>query len=80
MSRFSKLLLALLPACSTASQIYYQHDPTADLHKTWSAVYRDWLPATGYALRDTPPFEVYVDDPRDVPPERLRTDLYLPVS
>ena len=54
--------------------------PYQDLHKTWSAVYRDWLPATGYALRDTPPFEVYVDDPRDVPPERLRTDLYLPVS
>jgi predicted transcriptional regulator YdeE len=31
--------------------------PYAGLHAVWSAIYREWLPATGYALRDVPPFK-----------------------
>ena len=36
MSWFSKLLVMVLPACKTASQISYRHDPTAELHKSWN--------------------------------------------
>jgi len=54
--------------------------PYSELHVTWTAIYRDWLPATGYALRDVPPFELYVDNPSTTPPERLRTDLYVPLQ
>jgi AraC family transcriptional regulator len=54
--------------------------PYSGLHEAWTAIYRDWLPATGYALRDVPPFELYVDDPSTTPPEQLRTDIYLPLQ
>jgi len=50
------------------------------LHRVWNAVYRDWLPATGYALRDTPSFEHYVNDPRMPLGDEWRTDLYLPLQ
>ncbi|QNK65633.1 GyrI-like domain-containing protein [Variovorax sp. PAMC26660] len=50
------------------------------LHRVWNAVYRDWLPATGYALRDTPSFEHYVNDPREPLGNEWRTDLYLPLQ
>lgn len=49
------------------------------LHVPWREIYRDWLPATGYALRDATPFELYVDDGRITPPERLRTECWLPI-
>jgi len=54
--------------------------PYDGLHRTWKAIYRQWLPATGYALRDVPGFDLYVDDARSTPPEQLRTDLYLPLQ
>ena len=54
--------------------------PYTELHRTWSAIYAQWLPATGYALRDTPPFEHYVNDPREVPPEQCRTDIHMPLQ
>jgi AraC family transcriptional regulator len=54
--------------------------PYSGLHDTWAEIYRDWLPATGYALRDVAPFEHYVNDASSTPPEQLRTDIYLPLA
>jgi AraC family transcriptional regulator len=50
------------------------------LHLTWTAIYRDWLPATGYALRDAPPFEHYLTDPLTTAPKKLRADIYIPLQ
>ena len=38
------------------------------------------LQSTGFALRDTPPFEHDVNDPQHTPPEQLRTDIYVPLQ
>jgi AraC family transcriptional regulator len=54
--------------------------PYSALHESWTFVYRDWLPATGYPLRDVPPFELYVTNPETTPPAQSRTDLYLPLE
>lgn len=50
------------------------------LHTVWKAIYRHWLPATGYATRDVPGFDLYLDDPRSTPEAALRTHLYLPLQ
>lgn len=54
--------------------------PYSGLHSQWKAIYRHWLPATGYRLRDVPGFESYLNDPRVTPPALLRTELYLPLE
>jgi AraC family transcriptional regulator len=50
------------------------------LHTVWTAIYRDWLPATGYVLRDAPCFIHYANDPREPLGDGWRTHLYLPLQ
>jgi len=41
----------------------------------------EWLPNSGYELRDAPCFEVYRNrDPRRTKPENLRTEIYIPLQ
>jgi AraC family transcriptional regulator len=54
--------------------------PYDTLWQTWQAIYRDWLPTSGYELRDAIPFEDYVDDPSQIAAEELRTDIYVPIQ
>lgn len=54
--------------------------PYDTLWQTWQAAYRDWLPRSGETLRNTVPFEDYVDDPSQVAPEKLRTDICIPIQ
>lgn len=39
----------------------------------------DWLPGSGYELRDEWPFRHFHDDPEQTPEAMLRADIYLPV-
>ena len=54
--------------------------PYENLWQTWQAIDRDWLPTSGEELRDAIPFEDYIDDPSEVDPNELRTDIYLPIK
>ncbi|SCX70990.1 GyrI-like domain-containing protein [Variovorax sp. EL159] len=60
--------------------VFTHTGPYTGLHTMWKAIYRHWLPATGYATRDVPGFDLYLDDPRNTPEARLRTHLYLPLQ
>jgi AraC family transcriptional regulator len=60
--------------------IFRHVGPYDTLWQTWQAIYRDWLPASGQELRDAVPFEDYVDDPSQVAPEQLQTDIYIPIK
>ncbi len=49
------------------------------LWQTWNAAYRDWLPSSGLRLRELEPFEVYRNDKADTPPEKLVTEIFIPI-
>jgi AraC family transcriptional regulator len=50
------------------------------LWQTWNLAYKAWLPNSTAQLRDAPPFEVYLSNKRTTSPEKLRTEIYLPVT
>lgn len=50
------------------------------LWQSWNQFYRDWLPASGCVARDAAPFEIYLNDKKQVPPEELRTEIWIPIA
>lgn len=52
----------------------------AGLSQTYDQIYLNWLPESGYELRDNPPMEFYLNDPDRTKPENLKTDIYIPVK
>jgi GyrI-like small molecule binding domain len=44
--------------------------------KSWNRLYRDWLPASGYAA----PFETYLKDKKEAPVEELQKEIQLPIQ
>jgi AraC family transcriptional regulator len=54
--------------------------PYEKLREIWSWVYGTWLPASGRTTRQAPPFEVYRNSPMDTPPEKLITEICVPLK
>lgn len=54
--------------------------PYADMHKAYQWLYAEWLPASGRQLRDSVMFEEYLNNPREVPPTELLTDIYMALA
>lgn len=54
--------------------------PYADMRSAYRWLLGVWLPASGYEPDNAPVFEVYLNDPRDVPQSELRTDIHLPLE
>lgn len=54
--------------------------PYAELERAYRWLYRSWLPQSGHEPADAPPFEIYVNDPRKVPPSELLTDVCVPLK
>nr|WP_285816287.1 GyrI-like domain-containing protein [Xylanibacter rodentium] len=42
-------------------------------------IYLDWLPTSGYTLREPYTFETYLNTPEKTSVSELRTDIYVPV-
>ena len=60
--------------------IFRHIGPYDTLWQTWEAIFRDWLPTAGVELREALPYEDYVDDPSQVAPDQLRTDIYVAIK
>ena len=53
--------------------------PYEGLTETYARLYGDWLPKSGREPADHPGFVVYRNRPRGTPPEKLVTDIYVPL-
>lgn len=54
--------------------------PYADMHRAYKWFFGTWLAESGYEVADQPPFEEYLNDPRQVAPNDLLTDIYMPLK
>ena len=54
--------------------------PYAELHSAYDWLYRSWLPSSGVELRNLPCLELYLNSPREVPANYLRTAVLLPLE
>jgi AraC family transcriptional regulator len=53
----------------------YEH-----LDAVYDTVYAKWLPENEYKLRNCHCFEKYLNNPADTPPEKLKTEIYVPIE
>jgi AraC family transcriptional regulator len=54
--------------------------PYAELHRPYTWLYREWLPQSGCEPANRPCVEEYLNNPRQVPPPELRTEIWLPLE
>ncbi|QRY70414.1 AraC family transcriptional regulator (plasmid) [Ensifer sp. PDNC004] len=54
--------------------------PYTDMRGAYRWLLGVWLPASGHEPDDAPIFEAYLNDPREVPQNELRTDIHLPLK
>ena len=60
-----------IPAGKTASIVF--KGSYAETHKAYSWFFGSWLPQSGHEAADFPPFEEYLNDPKETPPNELLT-------
>lgn len=51
--------------------------PYASMRAAYDWLYGSWLPRSGHELADGPLVEEYFNNPRDTPPNELRTEIFL---
>jgi AraC family transcriptional regulator len=71
--------LAWLPVTPGRHAVFTHIGPYDTLHRTWWAIYNEWLPTSGQVPRPAAPMELSLDAPEDVPPQRLRTEIWVPI-
>lgn len=54
--------------------------PYSELEEVYHWLYGEWLPRSGAEAADAPPFEQYLNNPREVPATDLVTKIHLPLA
>ncbi|WP_372474709.1 GyrI-like domain-containing protein [Capnocytophaga sp. ARDL2] len=60
--------------------VFHYQGAYDNLGKVYDTIFGKWLPESGYELRSIVPFEKYLNDARKTPPEKLKTEIYLPIK
>jgi AraC family transcriptional regulator len=56
------------------------HGPYEQLGETYAALCGQWIPAQGREIAAAPSFEVYKNNPQTTKPEKLLTEVYVPLE
>jgi AraC family transcriptional regulator len=59
--------------------IFKHTGPYEILGDAYNQIFRNWLPQSGYELRDVPCFDKYMNNPEKTKAEKLQTFIYIPV-
>ena len=59
--------------------VMHYKGPYAGLKAAYDYLFGEWLPNSGEEFRDAPSFEVYLNDPMQVSPDELLTDICVPL-
>lgn len=51
-----------------------------NLGAVYDTIFGHWLPESGCTLRDAPCFEKYISNPKVTAPEKLKTEIYVPIE
>ncbi|PTX94524.1 AraC family transcriptional regulator [Opitutus sp. ER46] len=60
--------------------VFLHAGPYEKLIETYDRIFCDWLPGSGEELKDQPAFELYLNSPDRVPPDALRTEIWVPLK
>ncbi len=59
--------------------IFTHKGPYENFTKSYDYIFGKWLPESGFELRDVKSFEKYLNTPGNTKPEKLVTEIYVPV-
>lgn len=59
--------------------VFTHKGPYEDFGNSYGYIYGKWIPDNGIELRDTPCFEKYLNSPDKTKPEKLLTEIYVPI-
>ena len=68
------LSIVTIPAMTCAQLIF--KGAYAELEKPYDYLFGSWLPNSGHEAADFPPFEEYLNDPKETPPAELLTAIH----
>jgi AraC family transcriptional regulator len=61
--------------------IFLHEGPYEKFNETYDLIYSEWLPRSGFKLRETPCYELYLNkNPKRTKPENLRTEIHVPIE
>jgi len=60
--------------------VFAYQGPYTNLGAVYDTIYGQWLPDIDYKLRDNPSFEKYLNNPDNTAPEKLKTEIYIPIE
>lgn len=72
------LRIETIAASAIASLVH--KGPYAELHRAYDYIFCQWLPASGREPGDAPPFEEYLNNPRELPPSEWLTRVSIPLA
>jgi AraC family transcriptional regulator len=61
--------------------VFLHKGPYEKFNETYDLIFSEWLPRSGYKLRETPCYELYLSkNPGRTKPENLRTEIHIPIE